>query len=190
MRLIGEQSKREQKHLSFREINRMATGGRWWRTHGAICGRLLRTCNATNALLSLGRLFGKRNLQVAVRLNSWKAAHSILGIAIILGFASSSRAQVDRAGLNGTVTDPSGHVLPQTHITAVKNDTGLSRETDSSLRGTYDIPELPVGVYTVTFVHQACKILSFENVAQVVGQTPARAPIRRGAYARGYCRCW
>ena len=113
----------------------------------------------------------KRNLQVAVRLNSWKAAHCILGIAIMLGFAPWSHAQVDRAGLNGTVTDSSGHVLPQTHITAVKNDTGLSRETDSSLRGTYDIPELSVGVYTVTFVHQGFKILSFENVAQVVGQT-------------------
>src|SRR5258705_12218088 len=33
----------------------MATGGRWWRTHGAICGRLLRTCNASNA----GALFGQ-----------------------------------------------------------------------------------------------------------------------------------
>src|SRR6266852_303247 len=52
---IGDSSKREQKHLSFRPINRMATGGRWWRTHGAICGRLLRTCNASNA----GALFGQ-----------------------------------------------------------------------------------------------------------------------------------
>jgi hypothetical protein len=29
MRLIGEQSKREQKRLSFRPINRIATGERW-----------------------------------------------------------------------------------------------------------------------------------------------------------------
>jgi hypothetical protein len=82
-----------------------------------------------------------------------------------------SLAQIDRAGLTGTVTDPSGRALAQTHITAVHNDTGLRRETTSSAAGAYDIPELPIGVYTVTFVHEGFKDLTFENVVQGVEHT-------------------
>ena len=91
--------------------------------------------------------------------------------SVILCLTSWSPAQVDRAGLTGTVTDPSGRPLTQTHITAVHNDTGLRRETTSSATGTYDIPELPIGIYTVTFVHDGFKELTFENVVQGVEHT-------------------
>jgi Carboxypeptidase regulatory-like domain/TonB dependent receptor len=92
-------------------------------------------------------------------------------VATILCLGCLSSAQVDRAGLNGTVTDPSLRVLPQTHVTAVHNATGLRRETMSSSSGTYDIPELPVGVYTITFDHQGFKTLTFVDVEQVIGRT-------------------
>jgi Carboxypeptidase regulatory-like domain/TonB dependent receptor len=92
-------------------------------------------------------------------------------VGVVLCLVSSSLAQVDRAGLNGTVTDPSGRVLPQSHITAVDNATGLRRETTSSSIGTYDIPELPVGVYTIKFEHDGFKALTFVDVEEVVGRT-------------------
>jgi hypothetical protein len=92
-------------------------------------------------------------------------------VGVILCLASLSPAQVDRAGLNGTVTDSSGRVLPQTHVTAVRSDTGLRREATSSSRGTYDIPELPVGVYTITFEHEGFKSLTFIDVEEVIGRT-------------------
>ena len=92
-------------------------------------------------------------------------------LGIMLGLVAWSPAQVDRAGLDGTVTDPAGRVLPQTHVTALQNLTGLRRETTSSSRGTYDIPELPVGVYTVTFVHDGFKTLTVTDVVQAVGRT-------------------
>jgi hypothetical protein len=92
-------------------------------------------------------------------------------IGAILFQASWSLAQVDRAGLTGTVVDPSGRALPLTEVTAVQNSTGLQREATSSPSGTYDIPELPVGVYTVTFAHNGFKELTFVDVVQVVGRT-------------------
>ena len=113
----------------------------------------------------------KRSFQFSIRMAFWKAAQFLLGIAIILSFASSSRAQLDRSALTGTVTDSSGRALPETRVTAVQNDTGLRRETVSHARGTYDIPELPVGLYTVTFAHDGFKTLNFENVVQVMEQT-------------------
>jgi hypothetical protein len=92
-------------------------------------------------------------------------------VGIMLGLVSWSPAQVDRAALSGTVSDPTGRVLPQTHITAVQNLTGLRRETMSSSRGIYDIPELPVGVYTITFEHEGFKSLTFVDVEEVIGRT-------------------
>ena len=80
-------------------------------------------------------------------------------------------AQVDRSVLSGTVTDPSGLVLPQTHVTVVENSTGLRREAVSDVRGGYSIPQLPVGVYTVTFEHEGFKKLAFVDVKQVIGRT-------------------
>jgi hypothetical protein len=89
----------------------------------------------------------------------------------MLCLVSWSHAQVDRAALVGTVTDSSGRVLPQAHVTAVQNSTGLRRETTSSSSGTYDIPELQVGVYTITFQHEGFKSLIFVEVEEVIGRT-------------------
>jgi hypothetical protein len=86
-------------------------------------------------------------------------------------FFSSASAQVDRAGLSGTVTDSSGRVLPQVHVIAVQNSTNLRRETTSSPDGRYDIPDLPVGVYTITFEHSGFKSLTFVDVEEVIGRT-------------------
>jgi hypothetical protein len=89
----------------------------------------------------------------------------------VAGLGVLSAAQVDRAGLNGTVTDPSGSVLPQAHIVAVQNSTGLRREATTSPSGTFDIPELPVGVYTIRFEHDGFKSLTFVDVVEVIGLT-------------------
>jgi hypothetical protein len=78
---------------------------------------------------------------------------------------------VDRSALNGTVTDASGSLLTQTHVTAVENETGLRRETVSDARGNYSIPQLPVGVYTVTFEHQGFQKFAYVDVEQVIGRT-------------------
>jgi carboxypeptidase family protein len=94
-----------------------------------------------------------------------------LSAVLLISFATQGFAQVDRAGLNGTVTDSSGRVLPQTHVTAVHNATRLRRETTSSSSGSYDIPELPVGVYTITFQHAGFKDLTFVEVQQEMGRT-------------------
>src|SRR5215469_11792455 len=81
--------------------------------------------------------------------------------ALFLCVASFSTAQIDRAGLSGTVTDPAGRVLPETRVTALQIATTLRRTAVSSGVGTYDIPELPVGTYTITFEHQGFKTLTF-----------------------------
>ena len=92
-------------------------------------------------------------------------------LVAFLFLAVCSYGQVDRAGLTGTVKDSSGSSLPHTAVTALQDATGLRRVTETSAEGTYDIPELPVGVYTVTFTHRGFQPLSFENEVQAVEQT-------------------
>jgi hypothetical protein len=100
-----------------------------------------------------------------------RARYSFCLVGVNLCLVSSLLAQVDRSGLNGTVTDTSGRVLPQVHVSAVHTATGLQREATTTARGTYDIPELPIGIYTVTFSHEGFKTLTFTNVVQAIQLT-------------------
>jgi hypothetical protein len=93
------------------------------------------------------------------------------GLCAWFFLAGLCAAQVDRSGLTGTVTDPSGRMLSGTHITAVQNSTQLRRETVSYSDGRYDIPELLVGSYTITFDRPGFKALTFVDVEQVIGRT-------------------
>jgi hypothetical protein len=105
----------------------------------------------------------------------WKFISAIQALFLVCGMVlcltAFSRAQIDRAGLRGTVTDVSGRVLPQAHVTASQISTGLKRETTSSGQGTYVIPELPVGSYTITFEHEGFKSRTFVDVEEVIGRT-------------------
>jgi hypothetical protein len=98
---------------------------------------------------------------------------SVLIVSTILSVSCAipGIAQVDRSAISGAVTDPSGRLLGQTHITAVENSTQSQREGVSDNAGRYDIPELPVGTYTITFDHPGFKTLTFVDVEQVVGRT-------------------
>ena len=100
-----------------------------------------------------------------------RGIRSLTGWGTIFLIAGLGYGQVDRSGLSGTVTDPSGRVLPQAHVTVVENATGLRRESVSDSTGNYSVPELPVGVYTVTFEHQGFTRLEFVDVEQVIART-------------------
>ncbi|MBV8807634.1 MAG: carboxypeptidase regulatory-like domain-containing protein [Acidobacteriaceae bacterium] len=52
--------------------------------------------------------------------------------------------------ITGTLTDPSGAVMPNVKITALETAMGLIRTTVSSAQGTYTLSQLPVGNYEVT----------------------------------------
>jgi hypothetical protein len=113
----------------------------------------------------------KGKLQFAGRSSKVRGYRAFIGFSAVFFLAGISFAQVDRSGLTGMVTDPSGRLLAETHITAVQNSTQLRREIISDSTGNYDIPELPVGTYTVTFEHPGFKTLKFVNVEQVIGRT-------------------
>ena len=95
----------------------------------------------------------------------------LIAFILCVAAASVAFAQVDRSGLSGTVTDSSGSVLPQTHVIVVENTTGLHRDAVSDSNGNYSVPQLPVGIYKVSFNHQGFKSLEFVDVEQIIGRT-------------------
>ena len=70
-------------------------------------------------------------------------------MAALLATAGLS-AQTFRGTILGTVTDPSGAVLPGAKVAVKNTGTGLERTTETSADGSYSVPELPIGTYTVT----------------------------------------
>ncbi len=80
-------------------------------------------------------------------------------------------AQVDRANINGTVTDASNAVVPMATVRAVSADTGLQREVHTSPGGTYEISSLPVGTYDVTFTKDGFKPLMVKSIVLMNGQS-------------------
>ncbi len=91
--------------------------------------------------------------------------------------------QVDRTAITGTVTDPQGNPVPQSRVHATENSTGFQRETLTTSLGTYELPGLPPGVYTVQFYESGFADFTARNVEQLVGQTRtlnARLELARG----------
>jgi hypothetical protein len=90
---------------------------------------------------------------------------------LVLGMLPVLNAQVDRASLSGMVKDSSGRGIPGATVSALQTTTGLHRETTASMSGAYDIPELPIGVYCVTFTAPRFQRMVIENVEQTIGHT-------------------
>jgi hypothetical protein len=70
----------------------------------------------------------------------------------------------------GIVTDPSGAVIPNARVTAIRLGTGVSQSTVTGTAGTYTIPNLGVGTYNVTVQSQGFRTGSAADVTLDVSQ--------------------
>ncbi len=59
-------------------------------------------------------------------------------------------AQIDQGTITGTVTDPSGAVVPNAQVTLTENDTGLVLKSVANKGGFYVFSPVKIGNYTVT----------------------------------------
>src|SRR5579863_8664352 len=93
-----------------------------------------------------------------------------------------SSAQQTLGGITGTVTDPSGGVLPGTQVTVLDEGTGLTRTTATGSDGTYLVVNLPIGSYTISFAHQGFSSAKFPGIVVQADRTVTlNAPLKVGA---------
>src|ERR1700722_19845843 len=98
---------------------------------------------------------------------------SVLVTAFWFGLALSPalRAQQTLGGITGTVTDPSGGVLPDTVVTLVGDETKYTRELKANGAGLYDFVNLPIGAYTLTFKHDGFETFRVPSIALQADRT-------------------
>jgi hypothetical protein len=74
--------------------------------------------------------------------------HCLLAVVVVCATVLS--AQTFRGGIQGTVIDPQGAVVPNADIVVTNPATGLIRSAKSDAQGDYIVTELPIGTYQVT----------------------------------------
>jgi hypothetical protein len=73
--------------------------------------------------------------------------------------------------LSGTVKDAAGKRIAGAHVVALLTATNLKRETVASASSTYDIAELPIGLYRVTCSAVGFETAIFNDLEQTSGHT-------------------
>lgn len=90
-------------------------------------------------------------------------------LALFLLLASVGlSAQTFRGTILGTVTDASGAVIPGAKVVVRNTATGLERTTQTSGDGTYSVPELPIGTYSVNISQTGFQTFVANGVAVTV----------------------
>jgi hypothetical protein len=95
----------------------------------------------------------------------------IVGCLTTLLLTSLLYAQGPVGTLNGTITDPAGAVVPGATVIATNNATGVDTKTTSTSSGTYTLPYLPGGTYTIRVNAPGFDTSAAENVILRVAQT-------------------
>jgi Carboxypeptidase regulatory-like domain len=74
----------------------------------------------------------------------------VLSVLVALAFATSAFAQGGNVSISGTVSDPSGAVIPGAKVTVTQKATSFVREDVSNSAGQFNISSIPPANYTVT----------------------------------------
>ncbi len=114
----------------------------------------------------------RKRFDVARTAEPWsKGTANFVWYLLVLAFLVPAPAWAQAVGaIVGTVTDPSGAVIPNARITATHVATGVSQSTVTSGAGTYTIPNLVVGTYTVAAVGEGFKPATAEGITLDVSQ--------------------
>src|SRR5215831_17041188 len=98
---------------------------------------------------------------------------SLLGRALLGWMCAGTlslwgQTEIGGAGLNGTVTDPSGAVVANAKVSVKSPATGLSRTAETNGSGLYSL-RLPVGVYDVSIEATGFRTSDVKGIQLAVG---------------------
>jgi len=155
-------------------------------TEGTGAGRLnppSHTANPTQA----GEAPGEKYL--GERMTSKKSCSSawvyvcLAVLALLCG--SRAQAQTFRGTVLGTVTDSTGAAIAGATVTVKNTGTGLTRTVTTGEDGSYSVPELPIGNYSVTVERAGFKTAVVTGiVVEVASERRADVILEPGALAQ------
>jgi hypothetical protein len=113
---------------------------------------------------------------------------SFLAAACILGgvCVPAVHAQgIITGGIAGTVTDQTGAVIPSATVKATNEGTGAIFQATANAEGGFNIPAVPIGVYTVTITANGFSSQTQKGLHVVAGNpTPVKAELSLGKEAQ------
>src|SRR5438309_4423336 len=94
----------------------------------------------------------------------------VIAIVVVLSLAVGVSAQTFRGSINGTVTDPSGGVVPNATVKATQVATGIDHTTTTASDGAFAFQDMPLGLYKVTVTATGFPPYTVDKVEVVAGQ--------------------
>src|SRR6266550_7287673 len=93
----------------------------------------------------------------------------VLTILAVLLLGVATNAQTFRGAINGTVSDPSGAVVPNAQVKAKEKSTGIDHSTVTTTDGQFAFQDIAVGMYAVTVTATGFPALTVDNVPVTQG---------------------
>src|SRR5579864_3373203 len=100
---------------------------------------------------------------------TFRSSRFITWVLLLTLCCAISLAQTT-AGLNGSITDASGAVIPDAKVVVTNAGTGIQREASSDAAGLYDVRLLQPGTYNITVQKEGFRQFSHEDVRLEVNQ--------------------
>src|SRR5438477_7677067 len=96
--------------------------------------------------------------------------HKLICVLVLLfSFAGTVNAQTFRGAINGTVTDPSGGVVPNAQVKATESATGIDHTTVTTSEGQFAFQDIPLGLYNVTVTASGFPPYAVDKLEVVAG---------------------
>ncbi len=92
-------------------------------------------------------------------------------LCVLTAFSAVTLFAQYRAGLQGTVTDPNGSVVPDATVTLTSNETNIPHVATTTGSGTYTIPSLAPGNYRLTAEKAGFSRKELKSVTVLAEQT-------------------
>ena len=101
---------------------------------------------------------------------SWVTHFVAMALLVMVFGVSGAFSQVDTGGIQGTVKDQSGGVIPGATVTLTNEGTGLKLTAKSGGAGDYNFTPIRIGTYTVSAVYKGFQRVDQKHVTVQVQQ--------------------
>src|SRR5215471_6093355 len=101
-----------------------------------------------------------------------QARSKLLTFAAFAGLCLSLPAQETTGGIQGTIKDPTGGVVPKASVELSGSNLIGSRKVQTDSSGTYRLTALPAGEYTMTVTASGFSVFKLPSIKVDVGRLP------------------
>ena len=93
-----------------------------------------------------------------------QSIRKLVSSCLLLAAVTAAGAQTFRGGINGSVLDPSGAVVPKATVVATDEQTGIVRTVKTTGAGDFIFTDLPLDQYTITVTSDGFAVQKLEHI--------------------------